>query len=142
MRELSARTSRTLLAFWSAARMKMEERNETRGFSWWRAFEYQALLREGGRMLSRTEVRDGGALRRREEDAEAARARWGETGRATTWVAKVMAEIQREESRGSREEGKRDQNLSCERWERQPGYREIDAKRIYSPARIGALWRM
>lgn len=34
------------------------------------------------------------------------------TGSATTWVAKVIAEIQREERRGSSEEGKRAQKLS------------------------------
>lgn len=85
-----------------AARMKIDERNETSPFSCWRAFEYQVLLREGGRTLSRRTVSVGGA-----EEGE----RCCVTGSATTWVAKVIAEIHREERRGSSEEGKRAQKL-------------------------------
>ena len=110
-RELSARTSRTLLAFWSAARIKIDDRNETSGFSCWSAFAYQTLFSEGGKTLSKTDASDGGALRTVEDDDAAVSARCGETGSATTWVANVIAEIQREDRRGSRDEGKRDQKL-------------------------------
>jgi hypothetical protein len=58
----------------------MEARKETRGDSCWSAFEYQALVRDGGSILSRTDVTDGGEVS--EEVREAVSS--GETGRETT----------------------------------------------------------
>lgn len=84
-------------------------------------------------MVSRTEAREGGAVR---GEGERGSVRWGETGRERTRVAKVMAEIQRLERRGSREEGKRAQKLHV-------GFRQhlgsgAKERRTHRPARMGA----
>jgi hypothetical protein len=89
----------------------MDDKKLTRGDSCWRALAYQTRVRVGGKMLSRTEAREGGAV----GEGEVGRRRWGETGRETTRVARVMAEIHREESRGSSDEGNRDQKLHQQR---------------------------
>lgn len=57
----------------------MDARKDTRGDSCCSAFEYQVLLRVGGRMFSSTEETAGGAAREFE-----ATERKGETGRETT----------------------------------------------------------
>lgn len=57
--------------------------------------------------MSSIEVTEGGEVS--EEVREAVRI--GDMGRETTWVAKVIAEIHREDSRGSSEDGNRAQNL-------------------------------
>ena len=70
---------------------------------------YQTLVSDGGSTLSSTDVSDGGALS--DDDAADVSARCGETGSATTCVANVIAEIQRDERRGSSDDGNRDQKL-------------------------------
>lgn len=60
-----------------------------------------------------------------------------ETGRETTWVANVTAEIHRDERRGSSEAGKRAQNLAPDQLDS-----KVKTTATHAPASIGALVRM
>jgi hypothetical protein len=60
---------------------------------------------EGGRIVSRIDWTDGGAKVTGSielESSEEGSSRFFEMGNATTWVANVIAEIHREERRGSK----------------------------------------